>query len=133
MIYQAQGINVSPTLVTIGSMSYPVRNIAAVGVEQTAPSSCGPLTLFGFGLGLSTCGGFGAAGAPDDGAQVMLVLMLLLGLALLIPGIYFLVAGKPMYHLVFETNSGRKRAYSTKDKNQIEAIQGAIHQAIGSH
>ena len=126
MYYDSPQVTVSDARITISGTDYPVRNVAAVGVEKKEPSrGCALFALIIGGLS-ATCGGVSCLEDSREGMWPLLLIgFLALGL-----GVLSLVMTRPTYTLIFQTNAGKVAAYTSKDEEEMFRIKVAINQSI---
>jgi hypothetical protein len=131
-IYEHENIKVTNLRAVFGETTYAISNITAVKKNEVpAPIGCATLAVAGGALVLlyqvgqffqnskysATAGGF-------SGTWFLLALILL-GL-----GIYTIRTEKPSYNVHISTASGEIKAFTSKDKGQIETIVNALNDAI---
>jgi hypothetical protein len=108
------GVSVSNSRMMYEGQTYAMSGITSVKTFEKTPSRKGPIVLIVIGLLML------AAGKSA----------LVLGLLLLAGGIAWWVISKPDYSVLLTSASGEAKAYSSKDKEFVSKIVGAVNNAI---
>lgn len=108
------GVSVSNSRMTYQGQMYAMSGVTSVKTYEAVPSKKGPIILIIIGL-------FMMAGGKNT---IVVSLLLLAG------GIAWWVMAKSIYSVLLTTASGEAKAYSSKDKDFVSKIVGALNDAI---
>jgi len=120
--FESGGVTVTSTRAILGGKTYAMTNITSVAMDKTGAKIVPGLILLILGILISGCG------LVVEGTSR--VLGLFIGIAALIVGILALIAAKPSYIVRIGSSSGEANALSSRNQEHIQAIVGAMNQAI---
>lgn len=127
VLYEDPRVKITSARAVIEGKTYPIANLASVGMTTQNPSGClpGGLILVGIAsllIGLSTL--FDSR-AWDNNYNA-----LVFGILMLVGGIAAQRASKPTYILSLSTSAGEIKALQSADQPYIQKLTDALNQAI---
>ena len=123
-IYSESDVTVTTSRVLCAGMTYELRDITAVKMGETHPNAIPTLLAIAIGL----CVLVTALARLDINAAV--VLLFVAGIALIAFAVRHVHQLTPDYHLFITSESGEVRAFTSKDKHQVERIVSGVNEAI---
>lgn len=117
---------VSNTKVILRGTTYATANITSVAKRFTpASKGCAVLLiLFGVGALISAFAAMTSVGGGDGGGVVVM------GVAALAAGVFWLQSLKPTFHVFVASASAEREGLSSKDESLVDRITTAINDAI---
>ncbi|MDH4413851.1 MAG: DUF6232 family protein [Rhizobium sp.] len=121
-IYSSGNIEITKSLVKIGSATYPISNIGSLVVSENPRSVAGSAFVAAVIVGLVFSYGMQMGGVAGviAGVVAFFVLLLLAGRA------------DPTLRLTLKTSSGDIDALTTTNRKRLEEVKSAIEAAISS-
>jgi|GEM_PF-6772909 len=144
--YEFKGVQVTASSVTVHSKTYFLANISSIGVEKMvvpattetkfdglqSPFALGlAVVLFVAGFVIAWMLGSDAGEASAIAALPMLGGLVALAFAFRIKSVVT-IPESAIYSIVFDTNSGRIAAYSTRSYTEAQEIKAAVEAAVAS-
>ena len=109
------GVTVTQARFVHGAQTFAMSNVTSVGSARTDPSRRGPIVLVVLGVVLILA---------HQAASIAFG-VLLAGL-----GAWWYQSQKPTHVVLLRSASGESRAFSSKDKTQVDRIVAAVNSAI---
>ena len=116
-----QGVRVTSARLIVGPKTYAMRNITSVATRRTNPSYVGPVLSCLLGALFALIGFNAVSQSPGK---------VVLGIVLLVLGVFWAKIMKPDHHLRISSSAGDSSALESKNKNYIDGIVHAINEAI---
>jgi hypothetical protein len=105
-------------------MSYELRDITAVKMEETHPNAIPTLVAIVIGL----CVLVTALARLEFNAAVLFLFVV--GVALIAFAVKHIHQLTPDYHLFISSSSGEVQAFTSKDRQQVERIVASVNEAL---
>lgn len=121
VLYEDPRVKITNARAVIEGKTYPVANLASVGMSKQSPSGLLPMILF-------IIGGFMVLFNLQDIAQN--IGNLITGAIILGLGFVVVRASKPTYILSLSTSAGEIKALQSDDQAYIQKLTDALNQAI---
>ncbi len=115
MFLDEAGVTVTQARFVHGAQTFAMSNVTSVGSARTDPSRRGPIVLVVLGVVLILA---------HQAASIAFG-VLLAGL-----GAWWYQSQKPTHVVLLRSASGESRAFSSKDKTQVDRIVAAVNSAI---
>jgi hypothetical protein len=123
-IYSDSDVTVTTSQVLCGGTAYALRSITSVRMRETHPNAIPTLVAMALGL----CVLVAALARLEFNAGV--VFLFVVGIALIAFGVRHVHQLTPDYHLLISSSSGEVRAFTSKDRQQVEQTVAAVNEAI---
>ena len=118
-IYEKNDIKITNLRAVFGSKTYAINSITSVEAKSENKTGCAPAGLFIGGLFIAV---FGYAGDGNG--------LLVFGLILAFMGLGVLLTAKATYIVQIASASGEIKAFTSKNKTDIDPIVTALNDAI---
>ena len=123
-IYSDSDVKVTTSRVLCAGMAYELRNITAVKMGETHPNAIPTLVAIAIGL----CVLVTALARLEFNAAVLFLFVV--GIALIALAVRHVHQLTPDYYLLISSSSDEVRAFTSKDRQQVEQIVAAVNEAI---
>lgn len=123
-IYSDSEVTVTTARVLCAGTTYAIGNITSVKMRDTPPNAIPTLVAIAIGI----CGLVTALARLEFNAGV--VFLFVVGIALIAFAVRHVHQLTPDYHLLISSSSGEVRAFTSKDRQQVEQIVAAVNEAI---
>ena len=123
-IYSDSDVTVTTARVLCGGAAIELGNITAVKMGETHPNAIPTLVAIVIGL----CVLVTALARLEFNAAVLFLFVV--GIALIAFAVRHVHQLTPDYYLLISSSSGEVRAFTSKDRQQVEQIVAVVHKAI---
>ena len=128
LLFELNGVRITPHIATFGGTSYQVANVGSVTVSRRKKLNPVAVIIFLLGLGIL---GFAIVNSRLTGLGEEYFSMAVTGVAIMIAAVFLqLVWAGRAYVLLFRISSGEVNALTSRDKEFVYNVQKAIEQAF---
>ena len=128
LLFELNGVRITPHIATFGGTSYQVANVGSVTVSPRKKLNPVAVVIFLLGLGIL---GFAIVNSRMTGVGEEYFSMAVTGVAIMIAAVFLqLVWPGRTYGLLLRISSGEVNALTSRDKEFVYNVQKAIEQAF---
>jgi hypothetical protein len=128
LLFELNGVRITPHIATFGGTSYQVANVGSVTVSPRKKLNPVAVVIFLLGLGIL---GFAIVNSRMTGVGEQYFSMAVTGVAVMIGAVFLqLVWPGRAYVLLLRISSGEVNALTSRDKEFVYNVQKAIEQAF---
>jgi hypothetical protein len=128
LLFELNGVRITPHIATFGATSYQVANVGSVTVSPRKKLNPVAVVIFLLGLGIL---GFAIVNSRMTGVGEQYFSMAVTGVAVMIGAVFLqLVWPGRAYVLLLRISSGEVNALTSRDKEFVYNVQKAIEQAF---